>query len=389
MPSVNPELLIWARRAAGLDESQAAKKLKIALGRLADLEGGETDPTPSMLERMSRGYRQPLIAFYLLKPPIECDYGVDFRTHHDSMHNAESIDADLKALIRNVLVRQGMLKAELEDEEETEALSFVASQRTADGVANVVVKLHQVLGVSSQEYYAMSKPEFAFDLLRDRTHRAGVFVLLKSDLGSHHSAIEVEKFRGFVIADSVAPFVVINGRDAKSALSFTLLHELAHLILGNTGISGIDSENDVERFCNDVASDFLLPTNELEKLSLRRSSDPELLATQILEFSAPRNLSRSMVAYRAWRLGMIASELYRRLDRQFRVEWNRFTMDRRHASGGQRGGPGYYVTHKYRVGRKLIKATEELFLSGALTTFKAAKILNVKAGNVQKMFDST
>lgn len=387
MPSVNPEVLIWARRSAGLNESQAVNKLKVALGRLADLEGGETDPTHSMLERMSRAYRLPLITFYMLKPPIECDYGVDFRSHN-SMHELGSVDADLKALIRNVRVRQEMIKVELKDEEEAKPLSFVASQEKADGVANVVTKLHEVLGVSSAEYYAPSRPETAFDLLRHRTHSAGVFVLLKSDLGSHHSIIELDRFRGFVIADSVAPFVVINGRDAKPALSFTLLHELAHLILGNTGISGVDSENDVERFCNDVASTFLLPTNELERLSLRRSSEPEVLAAQIHEFSAPRNLSRSMVAYRAWRSEMITSQSYRRLDQRFRVEWNRFAMDRRHASGERRGGPGYYVTHKYRVGRKLIKATEELLLSGALTTFKAAKILNVKAGNVQKMFDS-
>lgn len=387
MPSVNPAVLTWARSSAGLNEEQAVKKLRIAARRLANLESGEIHPTSALLERMSKVYRQPLIAFYMVHPPRECDYGVDFRSQQ-STHMGTSLDANLKALIRDVRVRQEMLKAALEDEEEANILPFVASHKTSDGVTKVVRQLRNVLGISVPQYYAQSKPESAFDLLRNRTHDAGVFVLLKNDLGSHHSMINLDQFRGFVIADTVAPFVVINSQDAKSALSFTLLHELAHLILGNTGISGIGSENDIEKFCNDVASNFLLPTDELQNLSLGVETEFTTVVEQIGSFSKKRNLSRSMVAYRAWRSGKITFHSYRRLNQRFRNEWNETAKNRRDASGERQGGPSYYVMHKYRTGKKLISTTQALLLSGALTTFKAAKILNVKAGNMPKMFDS-
>ena len=387
MPSVNPEVLIWARGSAGLNEVQAAKKLRIAHLTLANLESGKIHPTSVLLEKMAEVYRQPLIAFYTAQPPGECDYGVDFRSRTLG-HDANTLNADLKALIRNVRVRQEMLKAALEDEEEANDLPFVAAHKMSDGVSRVVTQLRSVLGMSAPRYYAMSKPESAFSLLRDRTHRAGVFVIIESDLGIYPSLIDLGQFRGFVIADAMAPFVVINDRDTKSALSFTLLHELAHLILGNTGIVGRGSENDVEKYCNDVASSFLLPTDELQKLCIGPETEFVEAVDRIGTFSAKRNLSRSMVAYRAWRSSKIAFQSYRSLNQRFRDEWHQIAKSRRDRSGEQQGEPAHYVTHKYRIGKKLIDTTQGLMLSGALTTLKAARILNVKAGQMQDIFDS-
>ncbi|MFY1080099.1 ImmA/IrrE family metallo-endopeptidase, partial [Escherichia coli] len=77
------------------------------------------------------------------------------------------------------------------------------------------------------------------------------------NLGSHHSALNVELFRGFALSDKVAPFVVINDQDSEQAWSFTLLHELAHIWLGQTGVSGGRPTSVIETFCNDVAGRIL------------------------------------------------------------------------------------------------------------------------------------
>ena len=87
-------------------------------------------------------------------------------------------------------------------------------------------------------------------MLRAKVESAGVFVLLIGNLGSHHSALGLEAFRGFALADPIAPFIVINDQDAKAAWSFTLLHELAHLWVGATGVSGQFTEGQLERFYN-------------------------------------------------------------------------------------------------------------------------------------------
>ncbi len=70
--------------------------------------------------------------------------------------------------------------------------------------------------------------------------RAGVLVLVLGNLGSHHTDLGVEVFRGFSLADDLVPFVVVNPKDSAAARCFTLLHELAHLWVGEPGISGGD-----------------------------------------------------------------------------------------------------------------------------------------------------
>ena len=385
MPSVNPEILIWARESADLDEDQACRKLNITRPRLADLESGRVDPTPSILETMARVYRQPLITFYLQAPPAECDYGIDYRTQK-AEDGAKTLGAQLKVLIRDTRVSQEMLKDALDDEEELERLSFVASQSMSEGVERTVARLQEVVDITATQYYSERGPDDAFDSLRDRIHRAGAFVLIDDDSECCEAMAGLGDFRGLTIADPMTPFVVINGRCAKSVLSFSLLHELAHLILGNTGISGIDARNDVERYCADAASNFLLPSSELQRLQLRSKTESEATATQIERFASSRNLSRGMVAYRAWRSGKISSESYCSMNHRFRFEWDQFAKNQRVAQKEQ-DGRGSYESRRHQVGTKLIETTRLLWLSGTLTTIKAARILNIKAGEMQDFVD--
>src|SRR3546814_7438206 len=109
----------------------------------------------------------------------------------------------------------------------------------------------------------------------------------------------IDAFRGFALADPIAPFVVINDRDAKTAWSFTLLHEVAHLWIGATGVSGGHFEGSTEQFCNDVASSFLLPPRELAQLAVTRSTSQGDANQLITAFATERLISRSLVAYRS------------------------------------------------------------------------------------------
>jgi transcriptional regulator with XRE-family HTH domain len=87
MPSVNPEILRWARETAGLSLEDAAAKLSLggARGlapeqRLAAYEIGEHEPSRPLLVRMAKQYRRPLLTFYLTKPPRLGERGEDYRT---------------------------------------------------------------------------------------------------------------------------------------------------------------------------------------------------------------------------------------------------------------------------------------------------------------------
>ena len=390
MPKVNQGILRWARETAGLTPEQAAEKLQVRparglspLNRLTALERGEEDPTRRMLAGMARVYRRPLVVFYMSRRPRRGDRGQDFRTLPEGRNAAD--EALLDALIRDVRARQGMVRAVIEDEDEAEVCAFVGSAKIADGVQALVASIQDRLGLSRETLYTQASPFDAFSLLRRHVESIGVFVLLKGDLGSYHSAMDVETFRGLALADSVAPFVVINDQDSKTAWSFTLIHELAHLWLGQTGVSGERTELGIERFCNDVAGQFLLPAEELDQLPLASAPDAEALRDLIADFAGRRNLSGPMVAYRLYRDGRVKYETWSHLSDTFREKWFQERDTQRQKSRQQEGGPNFYVVRAHRVGSALLNLVERMLGTGALTTSKAGKVLGVKPKQVEAL----
>ncbi|WP_353269088.1 ImmA/IrrE family metallo-endopeptidase [Gemmatimonas sp.] len=123
-------------------------------------------------------------------------------------------------------------------------------------------------------------------------------------------------FRGLAIADPIAPFVVVNDQDSRAAWSFTLLHEFTHLMLGFSGVSGGGFDRAIERFCNDVASEILLPAAELRDMQLLSGASDTAIERDISLFASERNVSRTMVAYRLYLQRRITGEQWTRLLRR-------------------------------------------------------------------------
>ena len=258
MPSINPDILRWARETAGLSIEEAAGKLGIydargisAKDRLLAFERGDHEPSRPLLVKMAKTYRRSLLNFYLSAPPRKGDRGEDFRSL-PNRHTA--VEPLVEVVLRDIRARQSMVRSVLDDDEETTPLSFIGSMTIDAGVDRVRASIQQTVGIDVAVFRSQGSVEAAFKYLRDRVESAGVFVLLVGNLGSAHTSLDVSAFRGFALADPIAPFVVINDQDAKSAWAFTLLHEVAHLWIGASGVSGTWGESRLERFCNEVAS---------------------------------------------------------------------------------------------------------------------------------------
>ena len=392
MPQVNPDILRWARETAGLTLEDAVGKLSIkdvkgavATDRLRQLETGETAPTRAMLSKMAKQYRRPLLTFYLAQPPRRGDWGRDFRA--PAADRSARDEALLGALVRNVQARQGLLRsAMLDDDDDLVPLTFPGSATTDTPVEQLVDSIRDALGLRLSHLRAARNPDEAFRLLRSHAEQAGVFVLVLGHLGSYHTELNVEVFRGFALADEFAPFVVVNPRDSAAARCFTLLHELVHLWLGEPGISGGDPQDPVEIFCNKVASSFLLPDEELATLRGPVSDDLQDWAASISGFAGSRNVSSSMVAYRLHRRDVLDREAWLALSGLFRSRWLEGRKRQRQQRAGRDGGPAYGVLVRHRLGPGFVELASRLMASGALTTTKAGRVLGVNPRNAHTIF---
>lgn len=380
MTGFNPQVFRWARESAGLELEAAARSLNIVPASLVAIEGGTKDPSRVTLAKMAKAYHRSLLTLYLANPPAKGDRGTDFRTV--SADRTVEAEADIDALLRDLRARQRLVRGVLEDDEDVQRLAFVGSASVQDGPENVCKSIERTLGVARSDFRKQATADQAFALLRESAEKVGVFVLLVGNLGSHHSAIPVEAFRGFVISDDIAPFVVINDGDAKPAWSFTLMHELAHLWLGISGVSGGAPEQHIERFCNEVASHFLLPKSDLAHIDVTGLEIEEQIAV-ISQCANHWRVSRPMVAYGLYKAGRISFEAWQALDAELRERWlseRRREKERARSRGDT--GPSYYVVRRHRLGHAMLEFAHRAIDSGALSPVKAAKVLGVKPRSV-------
>ena len=319
-----------------------------------------------------------------------------------------------------------MVREALEAEEEAEPVWFVGELpkrsgvgTTHDHVVDALMSgasyatrvfdvarslLDEILGTDCDvaAYYQQESPNEAFKLLRTRVEDAGVFVLLQGDLGSYHSEIGVRRFRGLAIADLVAPFIVVNDRDSRTAWSFTLLHELTHLCVGITGVSGPsntsvfeDQSTDVdehyrarilEQFCNRVSSDWLLPDAILNSVEVTEYHDVNTVKEKIDSFARSKKLSHTMVAYRLALSGRINQRLFFNLCDSYHDHWQRSKIrEKQQRRQSSSGGPSYYTVRRHRIGNKLLDFSLRMLYSRALSTTKVASVLRVAPRNVGKL----
>ncbi|MCY4072789.1 MAG: ImmA/IrrE family metallo-endopeptidase [Chloroflexi bacterium] len=392
MPAVNPEILIWARETAGLEVEEVAKKIftdgkKLSANeKLKLLESGQKEPTRPQLNKMSKAYHQPLLTFYLSEPPKREDRGEDFRNLPQKTFDRKG-NAHLNLLMRNIKASQNLVRQLLEDEEGEEELPFIASATMSAGYQAVAKDIVETLEFDLDVFRSKRELREAFAYLRERIERQGIFVLLQSDLGSHHTTIPIEVFRGFAFADPIAPYIVVNRQDAVSAWSFTALHEVAHLWLGKSGVSGTWGEADVERFCNKVAASILLPTSELNELLPLQHFHLDDAAVAINAFATSRNISRAMVAYNLMREDKISRSLWQALRDKFAAEWRKNNDDEKASRSDKQGGPSYYAVRRFHLGPGLIGLAKNFLSGGELTPSKAGVVLGIKAINVYPLLN--
>ena len=254
--TVQPALFTWARQRARLDEGA----LMARFPHLPEWEAGEVQPTLRQLEHYAQATHAPLGYFFLPAPPQEAVPIPDFRTMGQGVPR---LSADLLDVIYTCQTRQAWYRDEALVNGET-PLSFVASVTLATPPADAAGLIRQALGFSVQARSECPSWTEALRLFITQAEQVGVMVMVSGVVMNNTPRhLDPKEFRGFALADAIAPLVFINGADSKAAQMFTLAHELAHLWLGQTALSNPPvaeaSDHATETWCNQVAAELLVP----------------------------------------------------------------------------------------------------------------------------------
>jgi Zn-dependent peptidase ImmA (M78 family) len=262
---INPAIITWALKRRGLTRKEIATK-QLTAEQIKAWEDGLALPTHTQAEVLADKLRIPFLLLFLSEFPTERLEIPDLRTVSGIPESPPSLE--FLEVINDALVRQDWYR-ELQRSNSSKRLPFVGSFATNLNVDEVSKDIQAAMSMETLRRASHSWRDF-LDRLIATVEQMGILVF-RSAIVRHstNKKLLVKEFRGFVLSDELAPLIFINDEDAKAAQTFTLVHELAHIWIGQTGISdphfakrSNDLANSIERFCNRVAAEVLVPIAE-------------------------------------------------------------------------------------------------------------------------------
>ncbi|CUU60444.1 Zn-dependent peptidase ImmA, M78 family [Parafrankia irregularis] len=260
--AVSPGLLAWARERSG----RTVQDLSRSFPKLIEWEAGVQQPTMRQLEGFARATHTPFGFFFLPEPPVENLPITDFRTIGDEPVIRPT--PDLLDIIYACQRRQDWYRA-FAEENDHDPVSLVGSMSLDADPRSAASALRDTLGFGLDIRSTFQSWSRALDGLRENAEKAGILVMVNGVVDNNtHRKLDPDEFRGFSLVDEYAPVIFINGSDTKAAQIFTLAHELAHIALGESGVSNpnlgsLEENGAVEIWCNSVAAELLVPTESI------------------------------------------------------------------------------------------------------------------------------
>ena len=309
---ITPQMLIWARERLHYgSQFEAAEKLGVPAEKLAAWESGQERPSFRQAQDLARKLRIPFGYLYLSAPQNERLPLPDLRTVADVPPGRPS--PDFLEVLYDALRKQEWYHEQMEAEG-VAPLPFVGRFMPSDEPRVIATDISNKLGIDQAlRHQCPNWERFLIALVR-KAENVGVLVLRSGVVGNNtRRPLKHEEFRGFAMSDELAPLVFINGNDYKTAQIFTLVHELAHIWIGQSGVSNPDymkrpheQHNPIDQKCDSIAAEVLTPKNDFGlrwKSSLTLEQNIQALATYY-------RVSAFVVLRRAYELGKCSQSIF-------------------------------------------------------------------------------
>jgi len=361
-------MLRWARGRVGLGVSEAALAAGVKPEQFLQWEEGDAQPTFRQAQHVASALHAPFGYLFLPQAPADAPVLPDLRTVGGAPTGRPSVN--LRETVQHAMQWQAWF-ADYLQEQGAEPLSFVGRFNTSANVVQMAQDIREVLGVGVEQ--GRRTWETYYRELIEASERAGVLVMRSGIVGNNtRRKLDVGEFRGFAISHPLAPVVFINSCDAPSARLFTLLHELAHIWLGSSGISNAVPGNTrrEELVCNSVAGEFLAPSHVFGERWAAASPD---LTVRVAELAQRFHVSRFVVMRRALDMGLVDQATYSAF---YRAELDAF----RAAEGG---GGSFYRNAATKNSARFARVVIAEAFSGRLLLRDAGKLLGVQPSKIR------
>ena len=380
---ITAKVFKWARESAKMTEEIAASKVAVPIEKFKEWENGNDYPTIRQAQKLAKAYRRPFALFFLPDVPNDFQPLQDFRKAGSKELSTPSI-----FIIREIQQKQAWIR-DVNEESNENKVSFIGKYSIKDNPKIVAQDILNELNINPLNY-SSNNPILEWI---DKAESNGVFISRSSFI---HPRLKLDsnEIQGFAIADSYAPFVFINSDDWNAPQLFTLVHELAHLWISETGISNdiepsiknINEYNPIELFCNEVAANALIPIEFIENLDDKAFDH----AKEVFKNAKSIGVSSFALLVRALNLNIISFSVYNNLKHQADIEYNEFLKREENKKLKQKqkekqGGPDYFLLLLNRNSRLFTQTVLDAFHGGAIEPSLASNLLNVQVNKFPKL----
>ncbi|CAN7553801.1 ImmA/IrrE family metallo-endopeptidase [Mesorhizobium sp. LjRoot246] len=379
LPGVQPALLKWARESAHLSLEEVAGRLKKAVEEIDAWESGTNAPSYAQLEKLAYElYKRPLAIFFLPSPPAEPKPEAEFRALPDT--DLRRLSRETVFLIRRARAYQASL-VELFDGRSPIAeplwrrVGLDVSKPIAPQAAVVRASL-DVPAPGANEWGAADGDE-ALKLWRKAIEAGGVFVF--------KDTFKQREISGFCLEHPELPVVMINNSTTKTRQIFSLLHELAHVLIGWRAISTFDdaslkrlplAEQRIERFCNQIAAEILVPAQDFALQVAGLPQNVEALSSDRFAALAARyRVSREVILRRFRDADRVSQDFYERR----KLEWDGQRV------GKESSGGSFYLTKGAYLSERLMSEVFARYGRRQISVDEAADFIGVKPKQVDEL----
>lgn len=346
---VKPELIRWARERVGIDLDVLTKRFP----QLKAWERGEIHPTLKQVERFAKATYTPIGFLFLQEPLVERVPIPDFRTMAGK--RIERPSPDLLDTIYVCQQRQEWYRDFARSAGE-EPRSFVGSTKMTGDIEGIAETIRRALGFDLEQRQCIPTWSGALRLFIEQADALGILVMCSGVvLNNNRRHLDPDEFRGFAIVDDFAPLIFLNGADTKAAQMFTLAHELVHVWIGQSALSDTQAsrlpEHEVERWCNQVAAELLVPLTVLRG-EYRRNSD---LREETDRLARRFKVSTLVILRRIHDVGGLTREQF----------WQAYKEELERLRAIPKGSGGdFYLTQAARVSKRFVRALVMSTLEG-------------------------